>query len=189
MLRSMPSVFSSGFRTPGFGLQREPPWRSPFRSHRSEEEHWCYAEKPRQWHHQCYNNSHVFKYVNITVISSTACTRGVSCLMRINIHQQWCHTWRISLLTYAWFTCVIERCDGLMTYELSYFLNEKEILRSNVYAAYHLRYTFIYKIEYHKYSNMLIKSSWNYVCSLFYFSTSIGCKGKLLQRSRLLHFD
>ncbi|KAK9966839.1 hypothetical protein ABG768_003928 [Culter alburnus] len=39
MLRSMPSVFSSGFRTPGFGLQREPPWRSPFRSHRSEEEH------------------------------------------------------------------------------------------------------------------------------------------------------
>ncbi|XP_051768245.1 protein FAM83G isoform X2 [Ctenopharyngodon idella] len=38
LLRNMPSAFSSGFRTPGFGLQREQ-WRSAFRSHRSEEEH------------------------------------------------------------------------------------------------------------------------------------------------------
>uniref|UniRef100_A0A672P778 Protein FAM83E-like n=1 Tax=Sinocyclocheilus grahami TaxID=75366 RepID=A0A672P778_SINGR len=38
LLRSMPSVFTPGLRTPSFGLQRET-WRSPFRSHRSEEEH------------------------------------------------------------------------------------------------------------------------------------------------------
>uniref|UniRef100_A0A9J8BXN5 Family with sequence similarity 83 member E n=1 Tax=Cyprinus carpio carpio TaxID=630221 RepID=A0A9J8BXN5_CYPCA len=38
LLRSMPTVFTSGFRTPSFGLQRET-WRSPFRNHRNEEEH------------------------------------------------------------------------------------------------------------------------------------------------------
>ncbi|XP_073682379.1 protein FAM83H [Garra rufa] len=38
LLRSMPSVFTPGFRTPNFNLQRET-WRAPFRSHRSEEEH------------------------------------------------------------------------------------------------------------------------------------------------------
>ncbi|XP_026077690.1 protein FAM83D [Carassius auratus] len=38
LLRSMPSVFTPGSRTPKFGLQREP-WRAPFKSHRSEEEH------------------------------------------------------------------------------------------------------------------------------------------------------
>ncbi|KAK7119100.1 hypothetical protein R3I94_021069 [Phoxinus phoxinus] len=36
LLRNMPSVFSPGFRSSSFGQQREP-WRSPFRSHRSEE--------------------------------------------------------------------------------------------------------------------------------------------------------
>jgi len=38
LLRNMPSVFSPGFRPSSFGQQREP-WRPPFRSHRSEEEH------------------------------------------------------------------------------------------------------------------------------------------------------
>ncbi|XP_052425895.1 uncharacterized protein LOC127968626 [Carassius gibelio] len=38
LLRSMPSVFTPGLRTPSFGLQRET-WRSPFRSHRTEEDH------------------------------------------------------------------------------------------------------------------------------------------------------
>ncbi|KAG1950252.1 protein FAM83C-like [Pimephales promelas] len=38
LLRNMPSVFSPGFRPSSFSQQREP-WRPPFRSHRSEEEH------------------------------------------------------------------------------------------------------------------------------------------------------
>lgn len=112
LLRSMPTVFTSGFRTPSFGLQRET-WRSPFRNHRNEEEHWCYAGNPRWWHHQCCNNSHIFKYVNVTVINRTGEKRGFSCLQTINIYQQWCYTWKIRLLIYAWFKGVIERWDGL----------------------------------------------------------------------------